>query len=64
MPLVQWPLMVILVLVALANISLANPDANRLFEHLLADYNKLVRPVNNNSETLLVKFKLKLSQVC
>ena len=40
-----------------------NPDANRLFEDLLSDYNKLVRPVNNNSETLAVKFKLKLSQL-
>ena len=41
----------------------ANPDANRLFEDLLSDYNKLVRPVSNNSETLVVQFKLKLSQL-
>ncbi|VDN58332.1 unnamed protein product [Dracunculus medinensis] len=40
-----------------------NKDANRLFEDLLADYNKLVRPVDNNSETLIVRFKLKLSQL-
>lgn len=40
-----------------------NKDANRLFEDLLADYNKLVRPVENNSETLVVHFKLKLSQL-
>uniref|UniRef100_A0A7E4US16 Acetylcholine receptor subunit alpha-type unc-63 n=1 Tax=Panagrellus redivivus TaxID=6233 RepID=A0A7E4US16_PANRE len=38
-------------------------DAARLFEDLLADYNKLVRPVNRNSDTLVVKFKLKLSQL-
>lgn len=41
----------------------ANPDANRLFEDLLSDYNKLVRPVNSNNETLKVSFKLKLSQL-
>ncbi|TKR92628.1 hypothetical protein L596_007246 [Steinernema carpocapsae] len=41
----------------------SNKDAARLFEDLLADYNKLVRPVDNNSETLVVKFKLKLSQL-
>lgn len=43
--------------------SSCNKDASRLFEDLLADYNKLVRPVDNNSETLIVRFKLKLSQL-
>lgn len=38
-------------------------DAARLFEDLLADYNKLVRPVDYNNETLVVRFKLKLSQL-
>lgn len=41
----------------------ANKDAARLFEDLLTDYNKLVRPVDNNSDTLIVNFKLKLSQL-
>lgn len=41
----------------------ANPDAKRLFEDLTADYNKLVRPVMNDSDTLEVKFKLRLSQL-
>ncbi|KAI1712800.1 neurotransmitter-gated ion-channel ligand binding domain-containing protein [Ditylenchus destructor] len=43
--------------------AVANKDAARLFEDLLADYNKLVRPVENNTATLVVKFKLKLSQL-
>jgi hypothetical protein len=38
-------------------------QANRLFEDLLSDYNKLVRPVANNSEKMDVFFKLKLSQL-
>ena len=38
-------------------------DSARLYETLLSDYNKLVRPVFNNSETLVVRFKLKLSQL-
>lgn len=43
--------------------STANTDAKRLFEDLMADYNKLVRPVNNNNDTLDVRFKLRLSQL-
>lgn len=31
--------------VLLITTAYANPDANRLFEDLLSDYNKLVRPV-------------------
>ena len=41
----------------------ANKEAARLFEDLLADYNKLVRPVDENNATLVVRFKLKLSQL-
>jgi hypothetical protein len=38
-------------------------DSSRLYETLLSDYNKLVRPVLNNTDKLTVKFKLKLSQL-
>ncbi|VDK76855.1 unnamed protein product [Litomosoides sigmodontis] len=38
-------------------------DAGRLMEDLLADYNKLVRPVENDTDTLVVRLKLKLSQL-
>uniref|UniRef100_A0A0K0FIA6 Acetylcholine receptor subunit alpha-type unc-63 (inferred by orthology to a C. elegans protein) n=1 Tax=Strongyloides venezuelensis TaxID=75913 RepID=A0A0K0FIA6_STRVS len=38
-------------------------DASRLFEDLLSDYNKLVRPVDNTNDTVVVNFKLKLSQL-
>uniref|UniRef100_A0A0R3RFY1 Acetylcholine receptor subunit alpha-type unc-63 n=1 Tax=Elaeophora elaphi TaxID=1147741 RepID=A0A0R3RFY1_9BILA len=40
-----------------------NEDASRLFEDLLVDYNKLVRPVDNKTDALVVRFKLKLSQL-
>lgn len=40
-----------------------NTDASRLFEDLLVDYNKLVRPVDNKTNALVVRFKLKLSQL-
>uniref|UniRef100_A0A1I8F5D9 Neur_chan_LBD domain-containing protein n=1 Tax=Macrostomum lignano TaxID=282301 RepID=A0A1I8F5D9_9PLAT len=41
------------------------PGRKRLFDDLLskADYNKLIRPVNNNSRTLTVYLGLKLSQL-
>lgn len=43
--------------------SSGNPDAKRLYDDLLSNYNKLVRPVVNNSDVLTVRIKLKLSQL-
>ena len=40
-----------------------NPDAKRLYDDLLSNYNKLVRPVINVSEAVTVRLKLKLSQL-
>lgn len=40
-----------------------NPDAKRLYDDLLSNYNKLVRPVLNNTDPLPVRIKLKLSQL-
>ncbi|XP_071516469.1 acetylcholine receptor subunit alpha-like isoform X5 [Panulirus ornatus] len=40
-----------------------NPDAKRLYDDLLSNYNKLVRPVVNVTDVLTVKIKLKLSQL-
>lgn len=40
-----------------------NPDAKRLYDDLLSNYNKLVRPVVNVSDALTVRIKLKLSQL-
>lgn len=41
----------------------ANPDANRLYEDLMMTYNKIVRPVANESERVVVRLSLKLSQL-
>lgn len=41
----------------------ANPDAKRLYDDLLSNYNRLIRPVVNNTETLVVRLGLKLSQL-
>lgn len=41
----------------------ANQDANRLYEDLMMSYNRFVRPVQNDSDTLVVKLGLKLSQL-
>lgn len=41
----------------------ANPDAKRLYDDLLSNYNRLIRPVANNTEKLTVKLGLKLSQL-
>ncbi|XP_037923840.1 acetylcholine receptor subunit alpha-like 1 isoform X2 [Hermetia illucens] len=43
--------------------SLANPDAKRLYDDLLSNYNRLIRPVGNNSDRLTVKMGLRLSQL-
>lgn len=51
--------------VTIANIKQveANPDAKRLYDDLLSNYNRLIRPVINNTETLTVWLGLKLSQL-
>nr|XP_022910691.1 acetylcholine receptor subunit beta-like 2 isoform X1 [Onthophagus taurus]XP_022910692.1 acetylcholine receptor subunit beta-like 2 isoform X1 [Onthophagus taurus] len=41
----------------------ANPDAKRLYDDLLSNYNRLIRPVGNHTETLTVYLGLKLSQL-
>lgn len=43
--------------------STTNPDAKRLYDDLLSNYNKLVRPVVNVTDALTVRIKLKLSQL-
>src|SRR5688572_17575891 len=40
-----------------------NPDAKRLYDDLMSSYNRLIRPVGNNSDRLTVKMGLKLSQL-
>lgn len=41
----------------------ANPDARRLYDDLLSDYNRLIRPVFNASDRVTVKLGLRLSQL-
>ena len=43
--------------------TLANPDAKRLYDDLLADYNRLIRPVSNHTDKVTVKLGLRLSQL-
>ena len=55
-----WLLLLPTLLVA---VHAGNPDAKRLYDDLLSNYNKIVRPVVNNSDVLTVRIKLKLSQL-
>lgn len=41
----------------------ANPDTKRLYDDLLSNYNRLIRPVANNTESVTVWLSLKLSQL-
>ncbi|XP_041980542.1 acetylcholine receptor subunit beta-like 2 isoform X2 [Aricia agestis] len=41
----------------------ANPDVKRLYDDLLSNYNRLIRPVMNVSDILTVRLGLKLSQL-
>ena len=52
-------------IVLMAEPSWANEGARRLYETLMhkRDYNKLVRPVHNNSDKLDVLLSLKLTQL-
>lgn len=53
----------LLLLLSLLMVVSADQDAKRLYEDLLTDYNRLIRPVGNNSDRLTVKLGLKLSQL-
>lgn len=52
-----------LIFLSFANLAVANPDAKRLYDDLLSNYNRLIRPVSNNTDTVLVKLGLRLSQL-
>lgn len=49
----------------LFSVTIANPEAKRLYEELIKvrAYNKLIRPVKNNSEKLTVYLGLRLTQL-
>jgi nicotinic acetylcholine receptor len=49
--------------IVVAFLAQANPHAKKLYDDLLANYNRLIRPVSNNTEKLTVKLGLKLSQL-
>lgn len=51
------------IIVSLLSLAGANPDAKRLYDDLLSNYNRLIRPVSNNTDTVLVKLGLRLSQL-
>ena len=56
-------LLILTIQVTDAVVTMGNPDAKRLYDDLLSNYNKLVRPVENTSDHLTVRIKLKLSQL-
>lgn len=51
------------IIVSFLTVARANPDAKRLYDDLLSTYNRLIRPVSNNTDTVLVKLGLRLSQL-
>ncbi|XP_074109448.1 nicotinic acetylcholine receptor alpha2 [Cotesia typhae] len=53
-----------LIIITLAlGICYCNPDAKRLYDDLLSNYNRLIRPVSNNTDIVVVKLGLRLSQL-
>lgn len=56
-------LFAIFIALQLVSTGLANPEAKRLYDDLLSNYNRLIRPVGNNSDRLTVKMGLRLSQL-
>lgn len=52
-----------IILILSVRISYGNPDAKRLYDDLLSNYNRLIRPVFNNTDTVVVKLGLRLSQL-
>ncbi|CAH0687665.1 unnamed protein product [Spodoptera exigua] len=52
-----------LVFLFIFGVCYCNPDAKRLYDDLLSNYNRLIRPVDKNNNTVLVKLGLRLSQL-
>ena len=52
-----------LVVIMLMSLVEANPDAKRLYDDLLSNYNRLIRPVANNTDMIIVRMGYKLSQL-
>uniref|UniRef100_A0AAG5CQ59 Nicotinic acetylcholine receptor alpha 2 subunit n=1 Tax=Anopheles atroparvus TaxID=41427 RepID=A0AAG5CQ59_ANOAO len=59
----QWMTISLVLLCMVIGSVWANPDAKRLYDDLLSNYNRLIRPVSNNTDTVLVKLGLRLSQL-
>ena len=53
----------LLLFLGLVSLVQPNPDAKRLYDDLLSNYNRLIRPVANNTDKITVKMGLKLSQL-
>lgn len=56
-------MVLLVVLLPLFGLVSPNPDAKRLYDILLSNYDRLIRPVANSSDKLTVKMGIKLSQV-
>ncbi|KAJ8714708.1 hypothetical protein PYW07_002933 [Mythimna separata] len=54
---------VLLIFLFIFGVCYCNPDAKRLYDDLLSNYNRLIRPVDKNNNTVLVKLGLRLSQL-
>lgn len=59
---IKW-VIIVSIFSSSTNVVEANPDAKRLYDDLLSTYNRLIRPVSNNTDTVLVKLGLRLSQL-
>ena len=59
----MWCICYIKINIIIISGSCGNPDAKRLYDDLLSNYNKLVRPVVNVTDAVTVRLKLKLSQL-
>lgn len=53
----------LLIFLFIFGVCYCNPDAKRLYDDLLSNYNRLIRPVDKNNNTVLVKLGLRLSQL-
>lgn len=58
----KWVMVIVVQMFVMREVA-GNPDAKRLYDDLLSTYNRLIRPVSNNTQTVLVKLGLRLSQL-
>ena len=55
--------LMIMILMLNVQVDSGNPDAKRLYDDLMSNYNRLIRPVKDHGDKVTVKLGVRLTQI-